>query len=151
MEIRLHNNCAEGWLFDHVNAVFKLKTTSANSACHRNTEEHTARASEDRWDLGHIGCALVLAALTAMCVIGCGIGNVQSHHASRATGYHSRLAVGSREQSARRRAEHRWGRRTSWPHHGMGRAMMGIELPAVNGSIPKPLPPLRTRYRSDRA
>ena len=26
MEIRLHNNCAEGWLFDRVNGVFKLKT-----------------------------------------------------------------------------------------------------------------------------
>src|ERR1700686_3323592 len=99
MEIGLHNNCAEGCLFDRVNGFFKLKTTSANSAEHRNTEEHTARASGDRWDLGHTGCALALAALTAMCVTGCGIGNVQSHHTSRATGFHSRVAVGSREQS----------------------------------------------------
>ena len=43
--------------------------------------------------------ALALAALTAMFVTGCGIGNVQSHRASRATGHHSRLAVGSRGQS----------------------------------------------------
>jgi rare lipoprotein A len=100
MEITLHNNCAEGWLFDRVNGFFKLKTTSANSAYHRNTEEHAGRASGDRWDLGHISCALALAALTAMCVTGCGIGNVQSHHTSRAAGYHSRVAVGSRQQSA---------------------------------------------------
>ena len=99
METRLHNNCAEGCLFDRVNGVFKLKPTSANSAYHRNTEEHTARASGDRWDLGHIGSALALAALTAICVTGCGIGSVQSRHTSRATGYHSRVAVGSREPS----------------------------------------------------
>jgi hypothetical protein len=33
------------------------------SSDNRNTEKHTARASGDRWDLGHIGCALALAAL----------------------------------------------------------------------------------------
>ena len=43
--------------------------------------------------------ALALVALIAMFVTGCGIGNVQSHRASRATGHHSRLAVGSRGQS----------------------------------------------------
>jgi rare lipoprotein A (peptidoglycan hydrolase) len=102
MEIRLHNSCAEGWLFDRVNGFFKLKTTSANFAYHRNTEEHTERASGGRCDIGHIGCALALAALTAICVTGCGIGNVQSHHTSRATGYHSGVAVGSREQTEAR-------------------------------------------------
>src|ERR1700680_1631580 len=98
MAHRLRNNCAEGCLFDRVNGVFKLKPTSANSAYRRNTEEHTARASGDRWDLGHIGCALALAALTAICVTECGIGNVQSHRTSRGTGYHSRGRVGAPEQ-----------------------------------------------------
>jgi rare lipoprotein A len=99
MEIGLHNNHTGGWLCHRVNGVFKLATTSANSAYHRNTEEHTARASGDRWDFD-IGWALALVALTAMCAIGCGTGNVQSHDTSRATGHHSQVAAGSREQSA---------------------------------------------------
>jgi Lytic transglycolase len=72
-----------------------------NSAYQRHTEEPTARrAAGDSSDRGDIGCtALVLAAATAIFVTGCGIGNVQSHHASRATGYHSGLAVASRGQS----------------------------------------------------
>jgi rare lipoprotein A len=59
------------------------------------------RATGDSSDRGYIDCAatLVLAAATAIFMTGCGIGNVQSHHASRATGYHAGLAVGSRGQS----------------------------------------------------
>jgi rare lipoprotein A len=58
------------------------------------------RAGGDSSDRGYIDCAaLVLAAATAIFVTGCGIGNVQSHHASRATGYHSGRAVGSKGQS----------------------------------------------------
>jgi rare lipoprotein A len=56
------------------------------------------RAAGDNSDRGHIYCAALVVA-TAIFVTGCGIGNVQSHHARRATGYHSRLAVGSRGQS----------------------------------------------------
>ena len=59
------------------------------------------RAAGDSSDRGYIdSAALVLAAATAIFMTGCGIGNVQSHHTSRATGYHSRVAMGSREQSA---------------------------------------------------
>jgi len=46
------------------------------------------RAAGDNSDRGHIYCAALVVA-TAIFVTGCGIGNVQSHHASRATGYHS--------------------------------------------------------------
>jgi len=80
---------------------FKLQIDFFNPAYQKHTEEptayHIARDSPDRGNIG--GAALPLAVLIAVFVTGCGIGNVQSHHASRITGFHSRLSTRSRGPS----------------------------------------------------
>jgi rare lipoprotein A len=97
MEKRLHDD-RKGSLFEQVRSSFELMASSAIFLHRRHKEEPPAMAARPC----HIVWSVVLATLTGMWAMGCGIGNVQSRHTSQGTGYHSRVVVGSREREPAR-------------------------------------------------